>query len=326
LNIINQLPAQFLAQYGSDLGLPYAGNGPALGVPLPFPNFLTVEPTASILQALRPYPQYQGGYGGIQNNFDDNGSSLYNALQMQLQKRYTNGLSFLVSYNLSKMMSNTNSGFTSFANASYNKNNQKAEWTIDNNDQTHMINIAGTYELPFGKGRTFMNHGGIANVVLGGWQISPILTYATGTPLDSGTGGPVYTNGDPLGNACNPCQRVNIVSNANMMSSYTNVYKGLPVLNKADFSDPGPWALANEPRVLGALRNPFQYNENVALAKYFPLGEKVKLKLEIEYFNALNRVVFCNPDEFLPDANFGKVVNCQNNAPRQGQAFLGINW
>ena len=60
-----------------------------------------------------PYPQY----ASIFNNFDDSGSALYNAMQIQLQKRYTNGLSFLVSYTLSHMQSNTNSGFTSFASA-----------------------------------------------------------------------------------------------------------------------------------------------------------------------------------------------------------------
>ncbi len=115
LNIINQLPPQFLAQYGSNLGQPYTTTGVALGIPLPFPGFgTTIEPGATVLQALRPYPQFTGNYGGIQNNFDDAGSSLYNAMQIQVEKRYTNGLSFLVSYNLSKMMSNTNSGFTSF--------------------------------------------------------------------------------------------------------------------------------------------------------------------------------------------------------------------
>ena len=131
-----------------------------------------------MLQALRPYPQY----AGIFNNFDMNGSSLYHAMQIQVEKRYTNGLSFLVSYNLSRMMSNTNSGFTSFVSDSLNKDNQKAEWSIDNNDSTHSANIAATYELPFGKGRPYMNRGGVANFVLGGWQISPLLTYASGTP------------------------------------------------------------------------------------------------------------------------------------------------
>ncbi len=337
LNPINQLAPQFLSQYRSLLGQPYATTGVALGIPLPFPTFNTVEPTATVLQALRPYPQFTGSDGGIFNNFDDTGSSLYHALQVSLEKRYTNGLSFLVSYNLSRMMSNTSSGFTSFANLALNKDNQKAEWSIDNNDQTNAINIAATYELPFGKGRQFMNRGGVANAILGGWQISPLLTYATGTPLFSGTGGSVYVTGDPLGNDCNPCNRANVVSYNNIMYPYSNVSKGLPVINRADFTDPGPWVLGNAPRVIGALRNQFQSNENIAVAKYFPVGEKVKFKLEIEYFNVLNRVNHagggfgangssCGPDLNFEDPTFGQSINCQSNTWRQGQAFLGINF
>jgi hypothetical protein len=324
LNPINQLYPGWLNKYGSLLGQPV--NSPAAiaaGIPIPYPNFLNdFGSSATVLQALRPYPQYSN----IFNNFDDTGSSLYNALQVQLEKRYTNGLSFLVSYALSRMMSDTNSGFTSFAADSLNKTNQKAEWSIDNNDQTNMINIAATYELPFGKGRRFMNKGGIENALLGGWQISPILTYATGTPLWSGTGGSVFVSGDPLGNGCNPCNRANVVSYNNMMFSYLNVYKGLPVINAADFSDPGPWVLGNAPRVIGQLRNPFNYNENIALAKYFPITEKAKLKLEIEYFNVFNRVVFGGPDLNFNDPTFGMVINSQANTQRQGQGLLEIDF
>ena len=176
-----------------------------------------------------------------------------------------------------------------------------------------------------------MNRGGIANVVLGGWQISPILTYASGTPLWNGSnsGGAVYVDGDPLGNNCNPCNRANVVSYNNMQFSYSNVYKGLPVINAADFSNPGLWVLGNAPRTFSQLRAPFNYNENIALAKYFPLGERVKLKLEIEYFNVLNRVVFGNfPSNFydLEDPNFGRVINSQGNTQRQGQGHIEIRF
>jgi carboxypeptidase family protein/TonB-dependent receptor-like protein len=312
LNPINQISPGYLTQYGSKLGDPYATTGVSLGIPLPYPTFLTDFPTATVLQALRPYPQY----ADIFNNFDMNGSALYNALQLQVEKRYTNGLSFLVSYNLSKMMSNTSSGFTSFASRSLNKENQKAEWSIDNNDQTHIVKIAATYELPFGKGRTFMNKGGVVNAVLGGWQISPILTYASGTPLQ------VTVAGNPLGNGTS--NRPNIVPGQTLQFSYSNVYKGLPVLNKAAFQDPGPWAIGNEPRYVASMRNPFQYNEDIALAKYFSFGEHVKLKLEMEYFNLLNRVVFGSPNTNLNDANFGMVINSQANTPRQGQGHIAI--
>ncbi|MBV8866603.1 MAG: hypothetical protein JO210_14510, partial [Acidobacteriaceae bacterium] len=326
LNPPNQLAPVYLARFGAALGLPYADVGPRLGVGLPYPTFLNDFPTATLLQALRPYPQYSN----IFNNFDMNGSALYDAMQIQVEKRYTNGLSFLVSYNLSKMMSNTNSGFTSFASNSLNKDNQKAEWSIDNNDQTNAINIAATYELPFGKGKRFVNKGGIVNALVGGWQISPLLTYATGTPFSTGTGGSVNVAGDPLGNNCAPCNRANVVPGAQLQFSYNNVFKGLPVINPAAFTDPGPWVLGNAPRVIGGLRNQFLSNENLAVAKYFSITERVKLKLQMQYFNILNRVNFsgsnCSLDTNFNDANFGKSINCQNNTPRQGQALMQINF
>ena len=316
LNPINQINPKYLAQYGSLLG--QAFNSPAAvsaGIVSPYPNFANdFGSSATVLQALRPYPQF----ASIFDNFDDTGSALYNAMQIQVEKRYTSGLSFLVAYTLSRMMSNTNSGFTSFAATSLNKDNQKSEWSIDNNDQTNVLNIAATYELPFGKGRRFMNKGGVQNAVFGGWQLSPLLTYATGTPLQ------VTVPGNPLGNGTG--NRPNLVSGQPLMYSYSNVYSGKPVLNAAAFSDPGPWAIGNEPRYVGGMRNPTGLNENVALAKYFPLGEKVRLKLEIEYFNLFNRVIFGGPNTNLADPNFGLVINSQANTQRQGQAHLMVTF
>ena len=102
LNPINQLNPAFLSQYGSLLGqLVTSPAAVAAGIPIPFPGFVsTFGSSATVLQALRPYPQYSN----IFNNFDDNGSSLYNAMQIQVEKRYTSGLSFLVSYGLSKLI------------------------------------------------------------------------------------------------------------------------------------------------------------------------------------------------------------------------------
>ncbi len=317
LNPINQMPIQYLS-LGSILGEQV--NSPdaiAAGIRVPYSGFIAQYNAngaqgATVQQALLPYPQF----ASIFDNFDDNGSALYNAMQIQVEKRYSSGLSFLVSYNLSHFMSNTSSGFTSFTSGSINKNNQKSEWSVDNNDQPQIVNIAATYELPFGKGRKFMNQGGIKNVILGGWQISPLLTYASGTPLQVGV------PGSPLGNG----NRANVIQGVEQMFSYSNVYKGLPVLNSAAFSNPGVWVLGNEPRYLGSIRNPFNYNENIALAKYFPLGEKVKLKLEVEYFNVLNRVVFGSPDTTLTDTNFGKVINSQANTRREGQAHFEVRF
>ena len=320
LNPINQINPAYLAKYGSLLG--QAVNSPAAiaaGIQSPYPGFISdFGSSATVLQALRPYPQYSG----IFDNFDDSASSLYNAAQVQVQKRYTSGLNFLVSYTLSRMMSNTSSGFTSFNSASLNKDNQKSEWSIDNNNQTNVISIAGTYELPIGRGKPFLrNASKLANALVGGWAISPLLTYAQGSPLE------VTVAGNPLGNGTS--NRPNIVAGVQQMFSYSNVYSGKPVLNAAAFSDPGQWAIGNEPRYISGIHGPWYLNENFAAAKSFRITEHVTAKIEMEYFNAFNRVVFCNPDTNLEDVsngNFGKVINCQNNPNRQGQAHFSIRF
>jgi hypothetical protein len=126
-----------------------------------------------------------------------------------------------------------------------------------------------------------------------------------------------------LGNGFN---RANIASGTPLNLNYNNVYSGTPVFNTSAFSDPGLWVPGNQKANNGALRGPAGLNENVALAKSFPIGEHVKAKLEMEYFNVLNRVIFCGPDTSLTDSNFGKVVNCQGNTQRQGQAHFTLSF
>ncbi|MBV9301096.1 MAG: TonB-dependent receptor [Acidobacteriaceae bacterium] len=327
LNPTNEVPVQDLQKYGSLLGQPFGPAAIAAGIPLPYPGF-----TGSVQQALRPYPQYVD----IVNNFDMTGGSRYNAMQLELEKRFSEGLSFLVTYNLSRMMSNTNSGFTIFGSRPLNKQNQGAEWTVDNNDQTHMVNIVATYELPFGPGKPMLNTKNVLGQVLGGWQISPILTYQSGTPLwTSSPGGTISVPNDPLGNCpngsdvCGPGNdnRANVIPGVPQFLGYGNVYKGLPVINAAAFSNPGFWVLGNAPRVLSGLRNPWYFNENVALVKKFFLGsERFKAELRMEYFNLLNRVQFGSPDLNLTDPNFGLVINSQANTQRQGQAQFRLTF
>jgi hypothetical protein len=100
-------------------------------------------------------------------------------------------------------------------------------------------------------------------------------------------------------------------------------------LNAAAFSYPGQWAIGDEPRYISGVHGPWGLNENFAAAKSFHLTEHVTAKIEVEYFNAFNRVVFCSPDTNLEDVsngNFGKVINCQANANRQGQAHFSVRF
>jgi len=314
----------------------------------PYVNFLCdYGAGAGLSRALLPYPQFNPSEsaGGLTNQFNMAGSSTYNALQTQVQKRFSNGLTFLVNYTLSKNMSNTDSGFSSFNSGALNGFNQKAEWSVSENDQTHVVNISGVYELPIGPGKQFLNHGGIVmRNVLGGWQLSGLFTYASGLPITISAGG---NDGDPFLNGFN---RANYNGEA-LKVNYNNYYKGLPVFAISAFSDPG-FTAGNEPRVLSNLRNPFQSNENFALAKRFFFGEHVRAELRMEYANLFNRMQICGPDTGVDDtqnglngnntnASFGMVSPtvvqiggknvlvsgaCQGNTPRQGQIFLKVTF
>ena len=279
--------------------------------------------SVSLMSALVPYPQYPGI---IFNSFETDGVSSYNALQAQGQKRFSDGIGFLINYTLSRAMANTESGFGAFATQPLNKYNLAPENTISSYDQTHFAKISGVYELPIGPGKQLLNNGGFMKKNLaGGWQVSGILAYRSGPPFG------VSASGNPVNNGFN---RANVVPGINPVITWKNVDKTdrsgnpLPVLNRNAFSDPGPWVPGNAPRVLESLRLPPIYSENIALAKKFFLGDRMQAELRMEFFNILNRVNrSCMPDTNISDGSFGLAPQqCQNDHPRQGQAYFRISF
>jgi hypothetical protein len=340
LNPTNQLDPRYLT-LGQSLLQPWnsAAGQAALhsagvpnlgGVYQPYANFQNDFPSQTVQQALLEFPQFLGTEdGNTLNNFDTNGVSIYNALQAQLQKRFTDGLSFLLSYTYSRTMSNSDNGFSIDTPNTLNKFNQQAEWAVSSADQPHVLSLSGVYELPFGSGKPLFSGGNrfLAKEVIGGWQVSGTFQYAAGTPFGIGaSGSPLATGGN----------RANDVAGAPIQLNYKNYYKNLPVFNTAAFTDPGRAAVGTAARNQSNLRNPFSSNENVALAKKFNFGESVQAELRMEYFNVLNRMQVCGPSDANvsdlrtdanPNANFGYVVGpCQGNTPRQGQAYFRINF
>jgi hypothetical protein len=300
----------------------------------PYMNFLCdYGPGATVQQALLPFPMYNpsASCGGLCNNFDMAGTAFYNALQVQTQKRFTNGLSFLVAYTLSRTMSNTDTGFSTFNFGALNKFNQKPEWTVASNDQTHSLTISSVYELPIGPGKPFLHRGGlVAKNILGGWQISGILSYASGKPQSV-----LDFNNDPFGNGFN---RANLLPGQHFDVDWHNYRLGLPIFNTAAFSEPG-FAMGNSQREIAGLRSAFSADESFALAKHFYFGERVSAELRMEFFNVLNRFQTgydgplhnCTPDTTFSDGPgiFGLInggTPCQSNRPRQGQAFFKVQF
>jgi len=280
----------------------------------------------------------------VTNNFDTSGADKYTALQVSLQKRSGGGLTYLVSYTLSRYLTNTDSGFSTFNFRGLNPANPGAEWSVGNNDQTHVLTIGGVYELPIGPGKKYLNHGGTAMKNLtGGWKLSMVNYYESGTPirilacLDQ-------FNCDPLIGNIFVGNRPNLVS-PNFNFNWTNYYKGQPLFNTSAFSGPGDWTLGNAAPLYNAIRAPAYYDEDLSLTKRLFFNERFSGELTIQFFNVLNRMslnntpangagIQCFDNNFydqppFQNANtFGKAnfagQNCQGNSPRRGQAQLKI--
>ena len=140
----------------------------------------------SVAQALRPFPQYCDNLQGLNEN---HGASLYNSLQVKLEKRFSDGIYALVSYTLSKTDGERVGQYAARRRHLERPAGRHLAVREDRNDAIaatdtpHVLSAAFVYELPFGQGKKYLNQGGVVNALVGGWQMSTIFNYSSGLPL-----------------------------------------------------------------------------------------------------------------------------------------------
>ncbi len=300
---------------------------PTTGMHSPFAGFQSLwGGNATLGQALRPFPQYQAdtveGLSQLRDFGEAVGVSTYNALQVQARKRFSSGLSFLVSYTWSKTLSDSGSLFNEFAGFTQDYYNRKAEKALSLNDYPHNLILSYEYQLPFGPGKKFVNAGGAVGRVVGGWTIAGVQQYQSGAPqmVVSGSNpwgslvgpnsflmrpsivpgvpkkstaylggkwnpnaGPVHSDGTAC-SAANPCTPSNAVD-------YGSVY------NVSAWTDPAAnpatkWTLGNAPATDGAIRRFPYLNEDISLIKRTNISERVNLEIRADFLNIFNRTLF----------------------------------
>src|SRR5205814_3445297 len=129
----------------------------AAGITAPFAAFTKVFGTAATVgQALRPYPQY-ALIDTISGGGDRLGHSTYHSMEVKFSRRYSAGLVLQASYVLSKAL--TDSDNYSSTPTSMDAYNLRLEKSIAGFDQTHNVKLTYVYELPFGKGKKYLNKG-----------------------------------------------------------------------------------------------------------------------------------------------------------------------
>jgi hypothetical protein len=281
-------------------------NAIAAGVVPPFSTF-----SGNINQILRPFPQY-GDFNQEDNSFtpDRTGNSTYHAMQLQLNKRFAQGLSFLVSYTVSKNITDADSagpGVSGFIGTNsfigQNSYSRGAEKAVSQLDTPQSLVASFFYELPVGRGKRFMNEAGVADRVLGGWYVSTILSYKSGTPTTvygpcGGTAGDVLFAGCHLTGIA----RVNVVPGVRETNKSNLDPSTTPFWNPAAFTVPDPLTFGNEPRSLAGARTFGGRNEDVTLGKKTRLfGEKASVDFRASFFNIFNRHIYSAPGGFSPN-------------------------
>ncbi|MEX2261762.1 MAG: TonB-dependent receptor [Bryobacteraceae bacterium] len=264
-------------------------------IPNPFSNYLTpdVFPGVQGNQAtvtrgslLRPYPQY----GALTVNNLSDWRARYQALQLRVQRTYAAGASVLFAYN-------------------YNQEreewyfNDPAEYTDEvfwrpSNNARHRATIAGTYELPVGKGKRLGSMHPILNGVFGDWQLSGIYTYRSGEFLRFN---PMDFAGDPYIDNPGPEKWFN-----------TDAFKVQT-----------PFTPRTNPWQFDGMTGPNLWNLDATISKVFPIRERYRLEFRMEAYNLTNSLMWANPNLTAGNALFGRsTAQAQGNRGREIQYTL----
>ena len=288
-----------------------------LGYKVPYAGF-----TGTLAQALRPYPQYNN----IVHTYLGQGKTTYNALQTKLEKRYS-ALTLLAAYTWEKNME-INGAFTQTGNGTppQDQYNLGVEKALSIHDIPHTLNLVYTLDLPFGRGRKFLNSSnGFVNSVVGGWTLAGIHQYRSGSLIQIGA--PVNTLG--TGVLFTPALRA-ITTGESIRTGVDRTAldpndPNVRWINRAAFSVPGPYQFGTASPFLNDLRNPPFFTEALSLVKRVKIRERADVEYRADISNLLNRTSFGGVNVNLNDSNFGRVTGVQQG-PRIIQMALRLNF
>jgi hypothetical protein len=283
---LNYTPAQYLStspvrdqavidRNSTTVANPFAGLLPGTNI-----NGSTV----SFTQLLQRYPQFTG----VTMSASNASSSYFHALQMRLEKRFSNGFQFLANYQWGRTIARDN-----YLNPFGPLEKRPADI-----DRPHRIVTSFSYELPFGKGKPVLGSlsgygGAVVNRIVGGWVINAINSYESGGPV--GSWGDIIYLGGPLN------------------YDPTNVDH---TFDTKQFNTNSAQQLSNHVRTFPTrfsnLRLPPTNNVDASIIKNTRVKERFALQFRTEFFNAFNHPVFNGPQLSPTNSAFGTISGVYN--------------
>jgi hypothetical protein len=262
-------------------------------------------------QPRRPWPDFN-----IMLYDSFNGISNYDAFTTKVTKRFSHGFQGLIAYTWGHVL-DWNGGDSDFVALVQNDNNARADYgTADISIKQRLV-LTPIWQLPFGKGQRFLNSGGLANAVAGGWEASGIVTFQTGFPFTVGANQDFSNTGSLSPRPDRTCNGAGAQTVANWFNTTCFTTDALSQ------------ALANgTPRFGNSGKNilygPGIQQWDVAVIKRNQLTEKLNLEFRAEFFNFFNHPNFGTPGTTIGSSTAGQITSA--GSPRDIQFGLKLKF
>jgi len=256
--------------------------------------------TISYAQLLRPYPHLTA----LNSTGSAAGSSIYHSMQLRSEKRFSGGISLLLSYTTGKLIDDGSPGVLGFLGGVpgyQNNNDRKSERAVSAQEVAQRLVLSYVYELPFGPGKSWLSAGRVWGRVFGGWQVNGITVLQSGQPLT-------------LTTASNPT--VGRIGSGSLRPDNNGRSARLsgPVKDRLEryfdtsvFSQPAAWMFGNTSRTLPDVRAPGDINLDFSLVKNTRVLERHNVQFRAEFFSLLNRPNFGDPGQGFGTPTFGVI-------------------
>jgi len=255
------------------------------------------------LTGLRPYPQY----GQIELRAKD-GNSEFEAMQVSVKRYLTHGWLVSGNYMWSHAINDGSLGSGVEDDVPENVSCRACERASSDQDARQSFSAASVYELPLGRGRTYLHDPGALSAIFGGWELTSVAGGRTGLPVNITVDRSATVM--PDGNSAN--QRPNYVAGVSLTPPGGST-PGLWI-NPEAFVVPaaGTWGDLGR----NAFRGPALWQIDMALQRRIALRERMALEMRGEVFNTLNRAQFGNPlADISAPSSFGRITSLVNTTP-----------
>ncbi|MFV0388675.1 MAG: TonB-dependent receptor domain-containing protein [Pyrinomonadaceae bacterium] len=265
------------------------------------------------------FPQFSGAFRVL----DTNDYSFYNGLEVMLKRRFVNGLSYQIAYTLSKSedtrsfdptFSTVSTGTSQSASSTpFDINNRRLNYAWSDFDRRHVVSGYYTWELPWGRGRAWGSDMPKAlDAVIGGWQLSGLLTVQSGRPFTVYSGRYTYSNVVSSFANCSGCTR-----NMGSVIEENGTSYFFSAAQQAMFSEPDSGSLGNTGR--NYFIGPGYWQTDASISKKFKFSERMSFDLRLDAQNVTNSTSYGFPTTTYTSSTFGRIRTSINSGPRRMQ-------